>query len=80
MLEHAPVDIVDTVAPRPSFTAQDRCDTRGCGAQAYVRAIYGESDLYFCIHHYREREEKLIGTADDIIFDMLGMAAIGATL
>lgn len=80
MLKPAPVDVVDTTAPRPSFTAQDRCDTRDCGAQAYVRAIYGESDTYLCLHHYRLGEQKLIRTADDIIFDILGMDAIGATL
>lgn len=39
------------------LTAFDRCDQ--CGAQAYIRATLGESELFFCAHHGRKHEEKL---------------------
>ena len=39
------------------LTALDRCDS--CGAQAYVRAVLGGSELLFCGHHAKRHEEKL---------------------
>lgn len=43
-----------------NLTAVDRCDR--CGAQAYYRAEHrrGDSDLLFCVHHYREHRDKLV--------------------
>lgn len=49
---------IDTV----QLTALDRCDS--CGAQAYVRATMGGSELLFCAHHARKHEDKLKPLAD----------------
>ncbi len=40
----------------------DRCDS--CGAQAYVRAMLGGSELLFCGHHAKQHEPKLKSLAD----------------
>ena len=44
-----------------TLTAQDRCDERGCGARAYVRAIVSLelADLLWCAHHGRKHEPVL---------------------
>ncbi len=34
---------------RRELTAADRCDS--CGAQAWVRALMGTTELLFCAHH-----------------------------
>lgn len=34
------------------LTANDRCDVKDCGAQAYVKATGVSGDLFFCGHHY----------------------------
>lgn len=39
------------------LTALDRCDA--CGAQAYIAATIGDSELLYCAHHGRKFEEKL---------------------
>lgn len=39
------------------LTAEDRCDA--CGAQAYVRARFGQGELLFCAHHARKHGAKL---------------------
>ncbi|MBG0833267.1 hypothetical protein HS041_36820 [Planomonospora sp. ID67723] len=37
----------------------DRCDQ--CGAQAFVRVVFGPSrDLLFCGHHYHRHEPTLV--------------------
>ena len=36
------------------LTANDRCDTKNCGAQAYVKATGVTGELFFCGHHYEE--------------------------
>lgn len=43
-------------ADRP-LSGLDRCDS--CGAQAYVRAVLGGSELLFCGHHANKHEAKL---------------------
>jgi hypothetical protein len=42
-----------------SLTAQDRCDCRSCGAQAYVRAWINtdKSCLLYCGHHWAEHRD-----------------------
>ena len=35
----------------------DRCDR--CMAQAFVKVIGPEGELYFCAHHFYQHEEKL---------------------
>jgi len=56
-----------TTADRPTTTAQltrlDRCDR--CGAQAFVKATLASGDgmeLFFCGHHFREHEAKLVAS------------------
>lgn len=34
------------------LTANDRCDAKDCGAQAYVKATGVVGELLFCGHHY----------------------------
>lgn len=34
------------------LTANDRCDAKECGAQAYVRVTGVSGELDFCGHHY----------------------------
>lgn len=55
------VDDAAVLATRP-LTGLDRCDS--CGAQAYVRAMLGDSELLFCGHHARAHEAKLKEIAD----------------
>jgi len=43
------------------LTALDRCDA--CGAQAYIAATVGDSELLYCAHHGRKFEEKLKAVA-----------------
>lgn len=45
-----------------SLGAFDRCDS--CGAQAYVRAMLGGSELLFCGHHAKQHEAKLKAIAE----------------
>ena len=48
------------------LTAHDRCDTRACGAQAYVRVhITPTLILLFCGHHWAEKR-KVIGDVFDV--------------
>lgn len=47
----------NTLAADRPISALDRCDS--CGAQAYVRAVLGGSELLFCAHHARKHEDKL---------------------
>ncbi len=42
------------------LTANDRCDARDCGAQAYVKATGVTGELFFCGHHY----EKTVNATD----------------
>lgn len=48
---------VSVAATDRPLSALDRCDS--CGAQAYVRASLGGSDLLFCAHHANKHEAKL---------------------
>ncbi|WP_029149989.1 DUF7455 domain-containing protein [Microbacterium indicum] len=45
------------------LTAADRCDA--CGAQAYIAATVGDSELLYCAHHGRKFEEKLRAVATE---------------
>ncbi len=68
------------VAPRPQFTALDRCDR--CGAQAYVRVeLSSGGELLFCAHHAREHADKLQEVACTIHDDTgrLGMSTASAS-
>ena len=48
------------------LTAHDRCDTRACGAQAYVRVhVTPLLELLFCGHHWTEKR-KVIGDVFDV--------------
>ena len=41
-----------------TMTALDRCDSAGCGAQAYIMARGISGELYFCSHHYNNIMEN----------------------
>jgi hypothetical protein len=43
------------------LTANDRCDTKNCGAQAYVRATGVTGELNFCGHHYELNVNNAVG-------------------
>ena len=60
-LEHTAEVTEVNEASRP-MSALDRCDS--CGAQAYVRAELGGSELLFCAHHAKKHETKLRPIAD----------------
>lgn len=45
-----------------TLTARDRCDSAGCGAQAYVRATFNTGPLTFCAHHAREHRVVMLRT------------------
>lgn len=54
----------------PNLTHADRCDTRDCSAQAYVRVVSpAGSDLLFCGHHLTTHEESLSNTGFLILED-----------
>lgn len=42
------------------LTANDRCDTKDCGAQAYIKAVGVTGELLFCGHHY----ENIVNTTN----------------
>lgn len=39
------------------LTVQDRCDS--CSSQAYFVTVFDTGNLYFCRHHFIEKEEAL---------------------
>jgi hypothetical protein len=43
------------------LTAEDRCDTGNCGAQAYVKVTGVTGSLYFCSHHYNLITDNAVG-------------------
>ena len=49
------------------LTKSDRCDSKGCPAQAWVLVQFVTGSLYFCSHHFNEHETGLFDTAVDII-------------
>ena len=65
ILEPAPQGIVDR--PLIIEVAADRCDAKGCGAQAYVYAEYRTGSLAFCGHHGTEHLPRLHETAVTVI-------------
>ena len=58
------VETAETEASRP-LSGLDRCDS--CGAQAYVRAVLGGTELLFCAHHARAHLPKLADVASEIV-------------
>jgi hypothetical protein len=44
-----------------ALTANDRCDTKSCGAQAYVKATGVTGELLFCNHHYENIVNNAVG-------------------
>lgn len=58
----APASTIVTDRPfRPELNGLDRCDS--CGAQAYVAAEIGGSELLFCAHHATQFEPKIRAVA-----------------
>jgi hypothetical protein len=49
------------------LNAGDRCDMPACGARAYVLALVGASDIFFCAHHYSEAADGLFDIGAQIV-------------
>jgi hypothetical protein len=63
----APVAPAKTPTPAPTLNANDRCDEKACGAQAYVLVKLSAGSLLFCGHHYTARKLELDVAAVDVI-------------
>ena len=50
------VDVIEWI-----LTANDRCDAKECGAQAYVKATGVTGELLFCNHHYENVVNNAVG-------------------
>jgi hypothetical protein len=46
---------------------QDRCDTGGCPAQAWVLVKFLTGELLFCSHHFDRFEAALIKDAYEVV-------------
>lgn len=44
-----------------TLTSEDRCDSKECGAQAYVMVTGVTGSLYFCAHHYNGIMDNAVG-------------------
>lgn len=43
------------------FDTSFRCDTGGCGAQAYIKTVFKTGfSLLWCVHHAREAEKTIV--------------------
>lgn len=49
------------ITKEQELTANDRCDTGNCGAQAFVKAIGVAGELLFCSHHYSKIVDNAVG-------------------
>lgn len=65
------VTSLDTHKP---LTINDRCDK--CGVQARVRATLANGELYFCGHHARGTNNKLV-LQSLVVFDPDGVFNYG---
>lgn len=69
------VSAVTSVEPRVDIlTSTDRCEVRGCGAQAYFRGLFEPisdeqktSAIDFCRHHFAEVEQAVRAVAYHVI-------------
>jgi hypothetical protein len=43
------------------LTAEDRCDSSSCGAQAYFEITGVTGKLLFCMHHYNKIVDNAVG-------------------
>lgn len=60
-----PVMFQKTLLPEDSkdyiFDTSYRCDTKSCGAQAYIKTTFTSGgSLLWCVHHAREAESKIL--------------------
>jgi hypothetical protein len=44
-----------------ALSANDRCDSTDCGAQAYIQVTGVTGDLFFCSHHYNKIMDNAVG-------------------
>jgi hypothetical protein len=44
--------MVEEAVKEWTLTANDRCDSKACGAQAYVKVVGSSGCILFCSHHY----------------------------
>ena len=64
---HLPADAPADLGPSPVLTALDRCDKRGCGRQAKVRAFYAVGFTDFCGLHWDQAADRVIGECVDVL-------------
>ena len=56
-----------TSASAHVLSKADRCDTKGCPAQAWVLVKFLTGELVFCGHHFDKYEAALLKDAYDIV-------------
>lgn len=57
-----------TLTKEWTLNANDRCDAKECGAQAYVHVKGISGELMFCAHHFSKADgEKLSAFAFEMI-------------
>lgn len=44
-----------------TLSANDRCDSKDCSAQAYVKVKGVSGELFFCGHHYENIVNNAVG-------------------
>lgn len=49
------------------LTSMDRCDHRGCNAQAYFLTLFDDGGLSWCHHHFKKNEAALRDAAYHIV-------------
>lgn len=59
------VESMNVVVDFPELRVSDRCDHRGCGAQAFVITMHLKGVLYWCKHHFELHEFALVSSGDD---------------
>lgn len=61
--------MVNDVSPNHKLviTLYDKCDS--CIQQALYKAVFVNGSLFFCGHHFRKNEEKIINTAIEVYDD-----------
>jgi hypothetical protein len=77
VLAEREAEVSTTTIDASPLTAADRCDR--CGAQAYVRAVLGTSELLFCGHHWHDNEARLREISSHIQDETARLSAVPAT-
>jgi hypothetical protein len=54
-------EVVETTKKEWQLLVSDRCDSKDCGAQAYVKVVGTVGELLFCSHHYGRIVMDVVG-------------------